>query len=34
MLDVLLLVLVAATFAFGWFLMRKLDRFLKKNHHM
>ena len=34
MQDVLLLAVVAATFAFGWFLVGKLDRFLESNHHM
>lgn len=33
MQDVLLLAAVAATFAFGWFLMGKLDRFLEENRH-
>ena len=31
MQDVLLLAAVAAIFAFGWFLMGKLDRFLEAN---
>lgn len=33
MQDVLLLAAVAVTFAFGWFLMGKLDRFLDSNRH-
>lgn len=31
--DVLLLAVVAAFFALGWFLIGKLDCFLKANHH-
>lgn len=34
MQNVLLLVAVAVTFAFGWFLMGKLDNFLEMNRHM
>lgn len=34
MQDVLLLVTVAVTFTFGWFLMGKLDCFLESNRHM
>lgn len=34
MQDVLLLVAVVVTFAFGWFLMGKLDCFLESNRHM
>lgn len=34
MQNVLLLLTVAVTFAFGWFLMGKLDHFLEMNHHM
>lgn len=33
MLDALLLVSVAATFAFGWLLVRKLDGFLEENNY-
>lgn len=33
MQDVLLLAVVAATFAFGWLLMGKLDHFLEENCH-
>lgn len=33
MLDALLLVSVAATFAFGWVLVRKLDGFLEEDHN-
>ena len=31
MQDMLLLAAVAATFCFGWFLMKKLDFFLENN---
>lgn len=34
MQDVLLLLAVAVTFAFGWFLMGKLDCYLESNRHM
>lgn len=34
MQNVLLLVAVAVTFAFGWFLIGKLDYFLETNRHM
>lgn len=34
MQNVLLLLAVAVTFAFGWFLMEKLDHFLETNGHM
>ena len=33
MQDVLLIVAVAVIFAFGWFLMGKVDCFLEANHH-
>ena len=33
MQDVLLLAATAAMFAFGWFLIKKLDRFLESNRH-
>lgn len=34
MQDVLLLVMVAVSFVFGWFLIGKLDYFLESNRHM